>query len=74
MKKRLICWLVLLTLVMAPIGALAENAGMLRYKNTKRIHAQLLFEDNNAICIGNLTPLKCDSCSLTVTLYKQNGT
>lgn len=70
MKKRLICWLVLLVLVMAPVGALAESTGMLRYKETLRINASLKISNNTATCYGIVAPQNQQRCTLILTLYK----
>lgn len=73
MKKRLICWLVLLVLVMAPVGALAESVGVLRYENVKRINASLKISDSTAICTGVLIPQGTQRCTLILTLYKMTN-
>lgn len=73
MKKRLICWLVLLLMVMAPVGALAESVGVLRYEKTESIKANLTISGNTAKCVGMLYPLKGKNCSLTLTLYQMKN-
>ncbi len=43
------------------------------YTHTYSIAAYLGFQGNNAICSGEVCPKNNDFASITVTLYKQNG-
>ncbi len=83
-SKRII--LIALMLGMIVTTALAEEKGSFSkinqesiiivpyYTYTYSITASLSFEGNKAKCGGSLSPIGKDSVSLTITLYKQNGT
>ena len=44
-----------------------------QYSYTDQITASLLFENGKAVCKGVVRPSGNYDCSITVTLYKQNG-
>lgn len=76
-------WMLILTLLILcfvmPTG-LGENDGIeyqinqTRYTNTSDILAKLSISYGNAKCSGWVTPNGTQSCTLTVKLYKKNGT
>lgn len=75
-KAGLACIALLLTLALLPISALAahsEAAGLLRYTKTGKISAGLSISGGVATCDGDVQPSGKHNCSVTVTLYKQNG-
>ncbi|MDO5377297.1 MAG: hypothetical protein Q4G52_03080 [Clostridia bacterium] len=75
-KVGLACMALLLTLALLPIPALAahsEDAGLLRYTKTGKIYAKLSISGGVATCDGYVQPSGEQDCSVTVTLYKQNG-
>lgn len=45
-----------------------------RYSYTDRITADLSFSNGKANCFGSVTPSGSHDASITVTLYKKNGT
>lgn len=84
MKKWFSClvaglFLVCLTPSSLALNSLTQNSiipnqpGILRYEYTTMINAGLSFSGGKALCDGVLDPSTNDSCSITVTLYKQNG-
>lgn len=50
-----------------------ENTIMPRYSYTSSISASLSFSGNTANCSGIVTPSQGHNVSVTVTLYRQNG-
>lgn len=72
----LVVLLVSLALVLIGVTALAQgndNQIQPRYSYTTAIGAGLEFSGRTAICEGFVTPTYTDNVSLTVTLYRQNG-
>lgn len=63
-----------LTLAFADVTDSNPDYGIMpAYEYTANINAALSFSGNNALCSGKLTPCTTDNTSITVTLYRQNG-
>ena len=77
MKKKLPLLLVLLLVTTVAIGiAFADdiaNQIMPRYSYTSHVAAGLSFSGNVANCSGGVSPSGDYDASVTVTLYRQNG-
>lgn len=77
MKKRLPLIVAVLLLTTIVIGmALAEeitNQVTPRYSYTSSVTAGLSFSGSTANCSGSVSPSGYDDVSVTVTLYRQNG-
>ena len=54
-------------------GAEDKHERLDRYSQTRRIYAGLSINEGVACCTGRVTPNSTQSCSLTVRLYKKNG-
>lgn len=74
---------VLVALLLSPAAAFAENSGFhetasrvcqVRYSETRKISALLSINGNIATCYGAVTPMSDQNCTITVILYKKNGT
>jgi len=78
-----ICLAVLVILLLPSIDTFAENSAFheteskdyqLRYSETRKISAALSIKGNVATCYGTVAPLTNQDCTITVTLYKKDGT
>ena len=67
----LVC--ILSTMMFLPCFAEEENTISPRYSYTSLVTAGLSFSGNTANCTGGVTPSGNYSVSVTVSLYRQNG-
>lgn len=77
MKRRclVIVMMLLICAIAAACGESSENGnGPMRYSKTMNIDASLSISGGTANCSGWVTPYGAYDCSLTVSLYQQNGT
>lgn len=69
---------IVITMVIAlmPLVSCEESGFFLassRYTHTQDIRAALTLKDGKAYCHGSVAPIATQNCTVTVTLYKQNG-
>lgn len=72
----ILCLAIALTVMVTPAWAAVrhDDGGIsVQYVNTRRITASLVLQDGVATCKGKVYPLDGKDCSITVTLYKKNG-
>lgn len=72
----ILCLAIALTMVITPAWAAVrydDGEISVQYVKTRRITATLTLQDGVATCTGKLYPLDDQACSITVTLYKKNG-
>lgn len=76
--KKVVVGLLLLVLIagipMSAIGESANRNDIKRYSKTRDIYAYLSISGGTATCYGYVRPNNVNDCSITVTLYKKNGT
>lgn len=68
-----VCVLSGLLLCSAAYAARQEQVLPLRYKNTQSVLASLSIKGSTATCYGRVTPQGTQDCSLSLTLYRKNG-
>lgn len=73
MKKASILLVAVFLLVTLVIGVALADKITPRYSYTSSITAGLSFSGNTANCSGSVSPSGYDKVSVTVTLYRQNG-
>ncbi|MEA5013028.1 MAG: hypothetical protein VB099_00565 [Candidatus Limiplasma sp.] len=73
MKKKIALTLTVFLLLGTAASCLAEIIIIPRYSHTSAITAVLSFSGGNAVCSGSIKPSGSYNASVTVTLYKENG-
>lgn len=73
-----VCWLMVcvlsgLLLCSVAYAARQEQTFPLRYQNTQSVLASLSIKGRTATCYGKVTPQGTQDCSLSLTLYRKNG-
>lgn len=73
MKKKFPLLVILLLIATVVLGFALADEIMPRYSYTSYVSAGLSFSGNVANCSGAVSPSGDDDASVTVTLYRQNG-